>query len=40
MISLNLCDDDYVSPRKQSLIIGQIDNVLCRFRRLDPTVKK
>jgi len=34
---LNLSDDD-VSLRRQSLI-GQINTVLCRFGRLDPTVK-
>jgi len=38
MISLNLSDDDDVSLRRQSLI-GQINTVLCRFGRLDPTVK-
>ena len=38
MISLNLSDDDDVSLRRHSLI-GQINTVLCRFGRLDPTVK-
>jgi len=38
MISLNLSDDDDVSLRRQSLIC-QINTVLCRFGRLDPTVK-
>ena len=38
MISLNLSDDDDVSLRRQSLI-GQINTVLCRFGRLDRTVK-
>jgi len=38
MISLNLSDDDDVSLRRQSFI-GQINTVLCRFGRLDPTVK-
>jgi len=38
MISLNFSDDDDVSLRRQSLI-GQINTVLCRFGRLDPTVK-
>jgi len=38
MISLNLSDDDDVSLRRQSLI-GQINTVLCRFGRLDTTVK-
>jgi len=39
MISLNLIsDDDDVSLRRQSLN-GQINTVLCRFGRLDPTVK-
>jgi len=38
MISLTLSDDDDVSLRRQSLI-GQFNTVLCRFGRLDPTVK-
>jgi len=38
MISLNLSDDIEISCGKQSLI-GQINTVLCRFRRLDPIVK-
>jgi len=39
MISLNLSDDNDVSLRRQSLV-GQINTVLCRFGRLDPTVIK
>ena len=38
MISLNLSDDDDVSLRRQCFI-GEINTVLCRFGRLDPTVK-
>jgi len=35
MISLNFSDDNDVSLS----LIGQINTVLCRFGRLDPTVK-
>jgi len=37
LLLTRVCDDD-VSLRGQSLI-GQINTVLCRFGRLDPTVK-